>query len=165
VTDVPGMRYKADITAGALKLPESRLIANSLIRQVDAAVRNDAIVTNNVLQARNQHHFSMYKRRPIYWLFSSGKQRAFQCLVFLHRYHEGTLARMRSEYVIPLQGQIAARIDQLEGEKTNATSTSHRKTLRKSKTISRRNRPSCSRSRKSSSMSPTRRSASTSTTA
>ena len=76
-------------------------------------------------------HLRWYKRRPIYWLFSSGKQRAFQCLVYLHRYHEGTLARMRTEYVIPLQGKIAARIEQLEGDKTKATSTSHRRKLEK----------------------------------
>ena len=37
-------------------------------------------------------HLKTYKKRPIYWLFSSGKQRAFQCLVYLHRYNEGTLA-------------------------------------------------------------------------
>jgi type II restriction/modification system DNA methylase subunit YeeA len=78
-----------------------------------------------------KHHLSRYKKRPIYWLFSSGKQRAFQCLVYLHRYHEGTLARMRTEYVIPLQGQIAARIEQLEGDKAKATSTSHRRKLQK----------------------------------
>lgn len=78
-----------------------------------------------------KHHLSMYKNRPIYWLFTSGKQRAFQCLVYLHRYNEGTLARMRTEYVIPLQGQIAARIEQLEGDKAKATSTSHRKKLQK----------------------------------
>ncbi len=78
-----------------------------------------------------KHHLSMYKKRPIYWLFSSGKQRAFQCLVYLHRYHEGTLSRMRTEYVIPLQGQIAARIEQLEGDKAQATSTSHRTKLQK----------------------------------
>ena len=47
------MRYKADITAGALKLPESRLIADLLLRQVDAEGWKDAIVTKNVLQARN----------------------------------------------------------------------------------------------------------------
>jgi hypothetical protein len=81
-----------------------------------------------------KHHLSMYKRRPIYWLFSSGKQRAFQCLVYLHRYQEGTLARMRTEYVIPLQGQIAARIEQLEVDKTKATSTSHRNKLQKEQT-------------------------------
>lgn len=78
-----------------------------------------------------KHHLSMYKKRPIYWLFSSGRQRAFQCLVYLHRYHEGTLARMRTEYVIPLQGQIAARIEQLEGDKAQAASTSHRTKLQK----------------------------------
>jgi type II restriction/modification system DNA methylase subunit YeeA len=78
-----------------------------------------------------KHHLSMYKKRPIYWLFSSGKQRAFQCLVYLHRYHQGTLARMRTEYVIPLQGHVAARIEQIEGDKAKATSTSHRKKLQK----------------------------------
>jgi type II restriction/modification system DNA methylase subunit YeeA len=78
-----------------------------------------------------KHHLRMYKNRPIYWLFSSGKQRAFQCLVYLHRYHQGTLARMRTEYVIPLQGQIAARIEQLEGEKASASSSSRRTKLQK----------------------------------
>jgi hypothetical protein len=46
-------RYKADITAGALKLPESRAIADLLLRNVDAEGWKDAIVTKNVLQARN----------------------------------------------------------------------------------------------------------------
>lgn len=76
-------------------------------------------------------HLRWYKRRPIYWLFSSGKLRAFQCLVYLHRYHEGTLARMRTEYVIPLQGRIAARIEQLENEKNNAKSASRRNQIQK----------------------------------
>jgi type II restriction/modification system DNA methylase subunit YeeA len=78
-----------------------------------------------------KHHLQTYKRRPIYWLFSSGKQRAFQCLVYLHRYHDGTLARMRTEYVIPLQGKLASRIDQLAGDIPKVTSTSHRTTLTK----------------------------------
>lgn len=78
-----------------------------------------------------KHHLSMYKRRPIYWLFSSGKQRAFQCLVYLHRYNEVTLARMRNEYVIPLQGMMSSRIEQLAADLAKATSTSHRKNLQK----------------------------------
>jgi hypothetical protein len=78
-----------------------------------------------------KHHLSTYKRRPIYWLFSSGKQRAFQCLVYLHRYHEGTLSRMRTEYVIPLQGKMASRLDQLSNDIAAASSTSHRKRLQK----------------------------------
>lgn len=76
-------------------------------------------------------HLKTYKKRPIYWLFSSGKERAFQALVYLHRYHDGTLARMRTEYVIPLQSKIAARIEQLDGDIPKATSTSHRRTLQK----------------------------------
>ena len=76
-------------------------------------------------------HLQIYKNRPIYWLFSSGKQKAFQCLVYLHRYNEGTLARMRTEYVIPLQGMIASRVRQLEGDIDTTTSTAHRKRLEK----------------------------------
>ncbi len=76
-------------------------------------------------------HRQTYKKRPIYWLFSSGKQKAFQCLVYLHRYNEGTLARMRTEYVIPLQGTVVARVRQLEGDIAAATSSSHRKRLEK----------------------------------
>ena len=78
-----------------------------------------------------KHHLSLYKRRPIYWLFSSGKQRAFQCVVYLHRYNAGTLARMRTEYVIPLSGKIDARIEQLAGDIAAASSTSHAKKLTK----------------------------------
>ena len=48
-----GMSYKADIIAGALKLPESRLIADLLLRHVDAEGWKDAIVTKNVVQARS----------------------------------------------------------------------------------------------------------------
>jgi type II restriction/modification system DNA methylase subunit YeeA len=76
-----------------------------------------------------KHHLSMYKRRPIYWLFSSGKQRGFQALVYLHRYNEGTLARMRTEYVIPLLGKMTARINHLTDDIAAATSSQHRKRL------------------------------------
>ena len=47
------MRYHADITAGALKLPESRIIADLLLQGVDDAGWKDAIVSRNVLQARS----------------------------------------------------------------------------------------------------------------
>ncbi len=77
-----------------------------------------------------KHHLSMYKRRPIYWMFSSGKQRAFQALVYLHRYNEGTLSRMRTEYVVPLLGKISARIGHLDQDITGATGK-HRRDLEK----------------------------------
>lgn len=76
-------------------------------------------------------HIKRYKKRPIYWLFSSGKLRAFQCLVYLHRYNEGTLARMRTEYLIPLIGKVAARVEQINDEIANANSASYRNKLQK----------------------------------
>ncbi|EPH37544.1 putative type II restriction enzyme methylase subunit [Acinetobacter guillouiae MSP4-18] len=54
-------------------------------------------------------HLKTYKSRPIYWLFSSGKQKAFECLVYMHRFNETTLAKMRTQYVLPLMGQLTAR--------------------------------------------------------
>lgn len=53
MSNVNEVRYKADITAGALKLPESRVIADLLMRNVDIEGWKNAIVTKNVLQARN----------------------------------------------------------------------------------------------------------------
>jgi type II restriction/modification system DNA methylase subunit YeeA len=76
-------------------------------------------------------HLQTYKKRPIYWLFSSGKQGAFQALVYLHRYHEGTLARMRAEYVIPLSAKMAARLEMLEQDANAATSAAARTKVRK----------------------------------
>jgi type II restriction/modification system DNA methylase subunit YeeA len=76
-------------------------------------------------------HLKRYKKRPIYWLFSSGSQRAFQCLVYVHRYSDSTLARMRMEYVLPLQGKMASRVDQIESDKANARNSSVVRKLQK----------------------------------
>jgi len=76
-------------------------------------------------------HMQTYKKRPIYWLFSSGKQKAFQCLVYLHRYNEGTLARMRTEYVIPLTAKLSSHIDKLENDKAASGSAAEIKKLEK----------------------------------
>ena len=76
-------------------------------------------------------HLQTYKKRPIYWLFSSGKQGAFQALVYLHRYNEGTLARLRAEYVVPLTGKIQSRIDMLQKDALAASSTAARNKLAK----------------------------------
>lgn len=67
-------------------------------------------------------HMQTYKKRPIYWLFSSGKQGAFQALVYLHRYNESTLARMRTEYVMPLISKMTAMVNSLQSEIENSDS-------------------------------------------
>ena len=80
-----------------------------------------------------KHHLQTYKNRPIYWLFSSGKQGAFEALVYLHRYNEGTLSRMRTEYVVPLLGKMNGRIGMLADTIATATSTKQRKDAEKEK--------------------------------
>ncbi len=76
-------------------------------------------------------HLKTYKKRPIYWLFSSGKQKAFECLVYLHRYNASTLSRMRSTYVTPLQGNFSSRLGFLQDEKDAASTTSAKSKFQK----------------------------------
>ena len=76
-------------------------------------------------------HLQTYKNRPIYWLFSSGKHKAFEALVYLHRYNEGTLARMRTNHVTPMMGKLQQRISDLDAE--IATSSSSAEKTRKSR--------------------------------
>lgn len=44
-------------------------------------------------------HCKMYQKRPIYWLFDSGKKGGFRALIYMHRYQPDTLARLRTDYV------------------------------------------------------------------
>lgn len=76
-------------------------------------------------------HLQTYKKRPIYWLFSSGKQGGFQALVYLHRYNASTLSRLRTEYVVPLTGKIQARIERVEKDAAAESSTATRNRLNK----------------------------------
>ena len=76
-------------------------------------------------------HLQTYKKRPIYWLISSGKQKAFQCLVYLHRYNESTLSRMRTLHVIPLSAKLNSYANKLEQDIDASTSTAEKKALEK----------------------------------
>lgn len=76
-------------------------------------------------------HLRTYKKRPIYWLFSSGKQKAFACLVYLHRYNESTLAEMRTDYVIPLTEKLASYVEKLEQDKEASSSAAEAKRIEK----------------------------------
>ncbi|MDB1113911.1 BREX-1 system adenine-specific DNA-methyltransferase PglX, partial [Pseudomonas extremaustralis] len=121
-----------EVVWGAATLPENlEWLANSLGRKsgesASEAIRRYLAV--NFFK----DHVQSYKKRPIYWLFSSGKQKAFECLVYLHRYNEGTLSRMRMEYVVPLQSRMQARIDKLAGDISSATGSAQQKSLQKRK--------------------------------
>jgi type II restriction/modification system DNA methylase subunit YeeA len=64
-------------------------------------------------------HLKIYQKRPIYWMFSSGKNDAFKCLIYLHRYNEDTLARINSKYFLNESARLNAEVEdvrvQLEG--------------------------------------------------
>ena len=104
-------------------------LADSLGRKDDESA--DAAVRRYISTTFYKDHLQTYKKRPIYWLFSSGKEKAFEALVYLHRYNEGTLARMRTEYVVPLSGKIRDRIETLNSDSTKTTSTAQLKRIEK----------------------------------
>ena len=56
-------------------------------------------------------HVKTYQKRPIYWMFSSGKNSAFKCLIYLHRYNEDTLARINSKYFLNESARINAEVE------------------------------------------------------
>ena len=66
-------------------------------------------------------HCQTYKKRPIYWLFDSGKKNGFKALVYLHRYQPDTLARMRTDYVHEQQERYRSLLAQLREEEPQAS--------------------------------------------
>lgn len=75
-------------------------------------------------------HCKTYKKRPIYWLFDSGKKNGFKCLIYMHHYQPDTIARIRTDYIHEQQARYRTAIAGLERQMTNAT-TSERVRLTK----------------------------------
>lgn len=59
-------------------------------------------------------HLKIYQKRPIYWMFDSGKNDGFKVLVYMHRYNEQTIAKVRTDYLHTLQRKYEAEINRLE---------------------------------------------------
>ncbi len=59
-------------------------------------------------------HLKIYQKRPIYWLFSSGKKNGFKALIYMHRYQPDLLARMRTDYVHEQQERYRTQLQALE---------------------------------------------------
>ena len=57
-------------------------------------------------------HLKIYQKRPIYWMFSSGKNDAFKCLIYLHRYNEDTLAKINSKYFLNESARLNAEVSE-----------------------------------------------------
>ena len=59
-------------------------------------------------------HLKIYQKRPIYWLFDSGKRNGFKALIYMHRYQPDLLARMRTDYVHEQQERYRTQLQMLE---------------------------------------------------
>ena len=58
-------------------------------------------------------HLKIYQKRPIYWLFDSGKKNGFKALIYMHRYQSDLLARMRTDYVHEQQERYRTQLHHL----------------------------------------------------
>ncbi|MGI6704537.1 MAG: hypothetical protein ACOX42_11125 [Clostridia bacterium] len=59
-------------------------------------------------------HVKTYKKRPIYWLFDSGRQNGFKALIYMHRYDPLSVARVRTDYLHKLQLKYEAEVRHLD---------------------------------------------------
>jgi len=89
------------------------------------------VIRNYFLNDFYKDHCKIYQKRPIYWLFDSGKKNGFKCLIYMHRYEPDTIARIRTDYVHEQQSRYRTAIEDLEHRIANA-GTSERVKLNKS---------------------------------
>lgn len=104
-----------------------RFIANAL----GGKGQPKEVIRNYFLNDFYADHCKIYQKRPIYWLFDSGKKNGFKCLIYLHRYQPDTIARIRTDYVHEQQARYRTAIEDLEKQVAAATSTSERVKLTK----------------------------------
>ena len=88
------------------------------------------VIRNYFMNDFYADHLKVYQKRPIYWLFDSGKKNGFKCLVYMHRYQPDTIARIRTDYVHEQQSRYRTAIADLE-QRINGASTSERVKLNK----------------------------------
>ncbi|OLN30828.1 BREX-1 system adenine-specific DNA-methyltransferase PglX [Desulfosporosinus metallidurans] len=103
-------------------------IAETLGRKANESSRE--CIRRYFLKDFYKDHVQIYKKRPIYWLFTSGKEQAFNALIYMHRYDSSMVSRVRTDYLHPLQNKLEAeflRLNQVlvsedsPTEKTKAT--------------------------------------------
>ncbi|OBZ35403.1 BREX-1 system adenine-specific DNA-methyltransferase PglX [Methanohalophilus sp. DAL1] len=106
------------VTFGQEKLSENMdFIAQALSSGSKKKTKSsEQVIRDYFLKDFYKDHVKMYKKRPIYWLFTSGKKRAFNALVYMHRYDRTTLARMRTEYLLELERRMDAQRQRFSSE-------------------------------------------------
>jgi type II restriction/modification system DNA methylase subunit YeeA len=101
------------LTFGPEKLEENLdFIADTLGRKASESARDS--IRRYFVNDFYKDHLKTYKKRPIYWMFSSGKEKAFNCLIYLHRYQPDTIATIRTEYLHRLQEALEVEKQHLQ---------------------------------------------------
>ena len=72
------------------------------------------IIRNYFLNDFFKDHCKIYQKRPIYWLFDSGKQNGFKALVYLHRYTPDTIGNLRIDYLHKMQRVYESEINRMQ---------------------------------------------------
>lgn len=88
------------------------------------------VIRNYLLTGFYADHCKIYQKRPIYWLFSSGKKHGFKALVYMHRWEKTTVATVRTDYVHELQERYRTQLSML-GEQLEQAAPSERVKLKK----------------------------------
>ena len=72
------------------------------------------VIRNYFLSDFIKDHIKTYQKRPIYWLFDSGKQNGFKALVYMHRWNADTTGNMRVEYLHRTQRVYEKEIERMQ---------------------------------------------------
>ena len=72
------------------------------------------VIRNYFLNDFIKDHIKVYQKRPIYWLFDSGKQNGFKALVYMHRWNADTVGNMRVEYLHRMQRVYEKEIERMQ---------------------------------------------------
>lgn len=83
------------------------------------------VIRNYLLTGFYADHCKIYQKRPIYWLFSSGKNNGFKALVYMHRWQKTTVATVRTDYVHELQERYRTQLSLLEDQMQTASASDH----------------------------------------
>lgn len=106
-------------------------IANALGNKGDTSRE---VIRNYFLKDFYADHLKVYQKRPIYWLFDSGKQNGFKALIYMHRYDADTVGRVRTDYLHRAQKYVETAMQSAQYTIDNASSASEKSNATKAVT-------------------------------
>ena len=93
------------------------------------------VIRNYFLNDFYADHCKVYQKRPIYWLFDSGKKNGFKALIYMHRYQSDLLARLRTDYVHEQQERYRTQLSHLADAIEHASASERVKLTKQQKKI------------------------------